>query len=139
MLEITPFFRIDPNELELNYVRSSGPGGQNVNKVNSKCQLRWNALQSTSIPSHFRDRVLEKLRPRLTSEGDLLLSCDRHRDQRRNRDECLEKLRTILVEAMANPRKRKATHPTRGSLKRREGAKKAHSEKKSLRGRVRDS
>jgi ribosome-associated protein len=139
MLVISPFFRIPWHEIELRYVRSSGPGGQNVNKVNSKCQLRWNALSSTSLPSHFRERVLEKLSGQLTLEGDLLVSCDSHRDQGRNREVCLERLRQILVEAMALPKRRKATQPTQGSQRRREASKRACSRKKSLRGKVRDS
>ncbi len=134
---ISPFFQISPHELELSYVRSSGPGGQNVNKVNSKCQLRWNALASSSIPTHLRDRVLIKLQPRLTRDGDLLISSDVYRDQGRNREECLEKFRLILVEAISIPKKRKPTKPTRGSQKRRVGSKSAHSQKKSLRGKVR--
>lgn len=138
MLVISPFFRIPLHEIELSYVRSSGPGGQNVNKVNSKCQLRWNALSSPSIPSHFRDRVLEKIRGRLTTEGDILLASDSYRDQGRNREDCLEKLRQILADAIAVPKKRKATKPTHGSQKRREGSKRVHSQKKSLRGKVRD-
>ncbi len=136
-LIISPFFRIPLHELELSYVRSSGPGGQNVNKVNSKCQLRWNALSSPSIPSHFRERVIQKIGSRLTTEGDLIVTSDLHRDQGRNRDDCLEKLRSILADAIVLPKKRKATKPTHGSQKRREGSKRVHSQKKSLRGKVR--
>jgi ribosome-associated protein len=136
-LVISPFFRIPLHELELSYVRSSGPGGQNVNKVSSKCQLRWNAIGSPSIPSHFRERVLQKIGPRLTTEGDLIVSSDLHRDQGRNREDCLEKLRCILAEAIVVPKMRKATKPTHGSQKRREGSKRVHSQKKRLRGRVR--
>jgi len=137
MLVITPFFRIPLREIELSYVRSSGPGGQNVNKVNSKCQLRWNLLASPSIPIMFRDRVIEKLRSRLTAEGEILLSSDSHRDQSRNREECLEKLRQLLLEASAPSKTRKATRPTKSSQRRREGAKRVNSEKKSMRGKVR--
>jgi len=136
-LVISPFFRIPLAELELSYVRSSGPGGQNVNKVSSKCQLRWNALASAAIPAHLRDRVLAKIGSRLTNDGSLIVSSDLHRDQGRNREDCLEKLREILAGAIVVPKSRKATRPTRGSQRRREGSKRAHSQKKSLRGKVR--
>ena len=131
-------FLITENELELRYVRSSGPGGQNVNKVSSKCQLRWNAIASACIPTHLRDRVLAKLAPRLTSEGDLLISSDVYRDQARNREECLIKLSGILAEAITLPKRRKATRPTRSSQRKREGSKRLHGQKKGLRGRVRE-
>lgn len=131
-------FLITDNELELRYVRSSGPGGQNVNKVSSKCQLRWNAIQSACIPAHLRERVMAKLAPRLTGEGDLLISSDVYRDQARNREECLAKLSEILTAAVMIPKRRKATRPTRSSQRKREGSKRLHGQKKGLRGRVRE-
>jgi ribosome-associated protein len=130
---------IPASEIELTYVRSSGPGGQNVNKVSSKCQLRWNAFQSLSLPPHLRERVLARLASRLTASGDLVLSSDQFRDQGRNRDECIAKLHAILAQAATVPKVRKATRPTRSSQRRREASKKRHGEKKGLRGRVRES
>lgn len=123
-------------ELDLTYVRSSGPGGQNVNKVSSKCQLRWNAMESGSLPPHLRERILGKLSSRLTADGDLIITSDQYRDQGRNREECIAKLHAILAQAATVPKARKATRPTRSSQRRREESKKRHGEKKGLRGRV---
>ncbi len=136
MLTITRSFQIPDSEIELQYVRSSGPGGQNVNKVSSKCQLRWNVLQSPSIPAFHRERLIERLRPRLTRDGDILLSSDTYRDQGRNREECLAKLKSLLVAALHVPKARKETEPTRSSQRKRVQSKRRKSEKKGLRGRV---
>ena len=129
---------IAPSEIECTYVRSSGPGGQNVNKVSSKCQLRWNALASVSLPPAVHQRVLTKLANRLTTDGSLIITSDRYRDQRRNRDDCLDKLHSLIAEAALKPKARKATRPTRASQRKRETTKKEHGKKKGLRGRVRD-
>jgi ribosome-associated protein len=138
MVFISGDFQIPPAELELTYVRSSGPGGQNVNKVNSKCQLRWNALHSPSIPAHVRDRVLAKLASKLTQDGDLLVSSDVYRDQGRNREDCLAKLKALLIEALHVPKRRKPTRATRSSQRKRVDSKRKHSQTKGMRGRVRD-
>jgi ribosome-associated protein len=138
MLTISRSFQIPDSEIELSYVRSSGPGGQNVNKVSSKCQLRWNAVRSPSVPAFHRERLLERLRPRLTREGDVLLSSDTYRDQGRNREECLEKLRALLIAALHVPKARKETEPTRSSQRKRVNSKRKQSEKKGRRGRVSD-
>lgn len=97
ILEITPQIRIPFSEIEFSYARSSGPGGQNVNKVNSKAVLRWNLLRSPSLGAEIRECLLRKLRERLNYEGELLIMSDRFRDQKRNREDCLEKLRECLV------------------------------------------
>jgi len=137
MLQIQSTISIPESEFELTYVRSSGPGGQNVNKVSSKCQLRWNLLRSPSIPAHIKERVLAKLASRLTSEGELLITSDLHRDQGRNREECLVKLKTLLVEALHVPKKRKPTRATKSSQRKRIDSKRKRSEIKGMRGRVR--
>lgn len=137
MLQITHSIAIPDSEFELTYVRSSGPGGQNVNKVSSKCQLRWNAAESPSIPAHLKERVLAKLATRLTTEGDLLLSSDSYRDQGRNREDCLAKLKAILIEALHVPKKRKPTRATKSSQRKRVDSKRKRSEIKGMRGRVR--
>ena len=137
LLQITHFIFIPDSELELTYVRSSGPGGQNVNKVSSKCQLRWNAVRSPSLPAHLRERVLAKLAPRLTAEGEILIASDSHRDQGRNREECLAKLKSLLVDALHVPKKRKPTRATKSSQRKRVESKRKRSEIKGMRGRVR--
>ncbi len=132
-LEINSRFRIPLSEFEFAFVRSSGPGGQNVNKVNSKAQLRWRPIDSQSIPEDLRFRVLSKLQPQLTVDGDLLVVSQLYRDQPRNREDCLEKLKAILQSALVVVKARKKSKPSRASNARRLKAKKIGSEKKMQR------
>ncbi len=117
-------------ELDFEFVRSSGPGGQNVNKVNSKAQLRWDALDSEALPPSVKERLIASFGGRLTKEGELLFSSDRYRDQQRNKEDCLEKLREILLSVAEAPKPRKKTKPTRGSQERRHKTKKIRGETK---------
>lgn len=117
-------------EFEFSFARSSGPGGQNVNKVNSKAWLRWPVMTSPSLPQAVRERLLAKHGNRITAEGDLLLASQRYRDQGRNIDDCLEKLRAMLAEAASPPLRRKKTKPSRGSIQRRLEGKREKSRKK---------
>jgi ribosome-associated protein len=126
------------SEIEFTYVRSSGPGGQNVNKVNSKAVLRWNAVGSPSLYEPLRTRMLTRLSSKLTVEGEIVLSSDVYRDQTRNYEDCLEKFKQMLIEATHLPKARKKTKPSYGSKKRAENSKKLHSQKKSLRKRSYD-
>lgn len=125
------------HELEFSFVRSSGPGGQNVNKVNSKAVLRWNILGSPSLPILMRTRILTKLASRITADGDLILTSDRFRDQKMNKDDCIEKLAELLEGATHLPKPRKATKPTRSAKRRTLDKKGRDAQKKKLRGRVR--
>lgn len=125
--------RIPLSELKITYSRSSGPGGQNVNKVNSKALLRWNLIQSPSLAPELRDRLLARLRGRLNHEGELLIASDRFRDQARNRDDCIEKLHEILAAASFVPKTRKKSKPSRSSIRRAKESKSRHSAKKFLR------
>ncbi len=125
------------HELEFSFVRSSGPGGQNVNKVNSKAVLRWRIIDSTALPILSRGRILSKLGPRLTTEGDLLITSDIHRDQKMNKDECIKKLVELLEWASHLPKARKATKPTRGAKRRTLEGKGREGKKKKLRSKVR--
>jgi ribosome-associated protein len=124
MLEINQRLRIPEQELGWSYVRSSGPGGQNVNKVASKAVLRWDVANSPSVPNYVKARLMSQQANRTTTEGVLILTSQQHRDQERNRQDCLEKLRAILLQAIAIPKKRRPTRPTRGSQERRLQAKK---------------
>jgi ribosome-associated protein len=132
-----PKISVPQDELNFTYVRSSGAGGQNVNKVNSKAVLRWNAVSSRALFGGVRERFLQTYGSRLTSEGDLLITSDRHRDQGRNAADCMEKLRDMLNAIATPPKRRKATKPTFGSKMRRLKSKSVNSEKKQNR-RVRD-
>jgi ribosome-associated protein len=133
MLIVTPEIRIPLSEFECTYVRSSGPGGQNVNKVNSKCVLRWDVRSTPSLREPVRARFMATYATRLTKEGELLLTSDSYRDQKRNFNDCLEKLAAMLKAVARPPKIRAKTKPTRGSERRREAGKKAHSEKKAQR------
>lgn len=138
MLEVNPRIRIPLTEFEFSFSRSSGPGGQNVNKVNSKATLRWRLMESSSLPLDVRSRFTATFGSRLTAEGELVLTSDRYRDQPRNADDCLEKLREMLLAVAEPPRPRKATKPTKVSKRRRADAKRQRGEVKRNRGRVRD-
>ncbi|MGL4551692.1 MAG: alternative ribosome rescue aminoacyl-tRNA hydrolase ArfB [Gemmataceae bacterium] len=118
-------FEIPDDELAWTFARSGGPGGQNVNKVNSRAILHWRLAANASLPPHVRDRIRALERNRLTTEGELVIQSQTHRTQERNREACLQRLADIVRRAATVPRARKATKPTRGSQVRRMEAKKA--------------
>jgi len=119
MLEIASQFRIPDDELHWTFVRSGGPGGQNVNKVASKAVMRWNLTTSPSLPNEVKDRLHVQQRGRITVEGELIVTSQRYRDQERNKNDCLEKLRSMILQASVTPRPRKPSKPSRGSRERR--------------------
>jgi ribosome-associated protein len=133
MLRVPPNIEIPDDELKFTFVRSSGPGGQNVNKVNSKAALRWNVFASTGLPDAVRARFLERFQNRLTAEGDLVIVSQRFRDQQRNEEDCLEKLHAMLAAVARPPLRRKKTRPTKASIERRKEQKRKTSAKKGLR------
>jgi ribosome-associated protein len=136
---MAPVTAFDPDrelplrEISFQFVRSSGAGGQNVNKVASKAVLRWDVAHSPSLPDDMRARFVAQNRRRITAEGELVLSSQRFRDQSRNVADCLEKLRALLRTASAVPKPRRETRPTRGSRTRRLEAKRRKARTKSLR------
>jgi ribosome-associated protein len=133
ILTVSARVQIPIREFEISFARSSGPGGQNVNKVNSKATLRWRATQSASLPEDVRERFVQRYAARLTTEGDLLIASQRFRDAGRNVADCLEKLRAMLAEVAIPPKRRKATKPSRGSVRRRLETKRRQSDKKQSR------
>ena len=131
--------RIPLREIGFRYVRSSGPGGQNVNKVASKAELRWPIGASEALPHDVRERFLGRYGARVNVDGELVLTCDRHRDRERNREDCLERLRTMLASVAEPPKRRKRTRPGRAAVERRLEEKRARGAiKKERRLRDRD-
>ncbi len=124
---------IPREELDVTFARSSGPGGQNVNKVNSKVLMRWSPATSGSLPEAVRTRFLSKFASRLTATGDLVLTSQKYRDQHRNIDDCLSKLDQMIAAVALPPTPRRPTKPTRATLRRRAEAKSAQSNKKEQR------
>jgi len=138
MIQVTSTISINEREIGETFIRSSGPGGQNVNKVSSKAVLRFDVRGSTALPERVRQRALTQLGSRLTSDGVLILQCSTSRDQSRNRAEVLERLRDLLVAATIAPRRRRPTRPSRGAVERRITAKKQRGSLKRERTRADD-
>lgn len=120
-------------EIEIRFVRSSGPGGQNVNKVSTKAELRWPVARSRSLPAEVRERFLERFGGRISRDGVLVLRSQRYRDRGRNAAECVERLGRMLEEAARPPRPRRPTTPSRAARERRLAEKRRRSEVKRTR------
>lgn len=129
--------RIREDEIEWQFSRSSGPGGQNVNKVSSKATLRWSPKQSELSPMMLQ-RLMVLGQHWLTQEGEILISSQQHRQQLMNMDECRDKLRSLLRAAAYRPKRRIKTKPTRGAKERRLLDKRQRSERKERRKRLED-
>ncbi len=125
---------VPQEELQWSFARSGGPGGQNVNKVSSKAVLRWNVLHTAVLPESVRQRLMAQRKNDITSEGDLLITSQRHRDQEANKQDCLAKLAAILEQAEFVPRPRRPTRATRASMERRIQEKKKRAQIKLGRG-----
>ena len=123
MLQITPELAIPDSELVERFVRSAGPGGQNVNKGSTAVELRFDVARSPSLPEAVRARLLARRDRRLTDDGVLVLSAQRFRTQERNREDARERLGALIAAATVAPKKRIATRPTKGAKERRLGAK----------------
>ena len=114
-MDITAHLHIPDGELAWSYARSGGPGGQNVNKVASKAVLRWYLAANATLPDEVKARLRTQQKGRITTAGQLVLTSERFRDQERNRRDCLEKLRQMVLQAAVRPRPRRPTKPSRGS------------------------
>lgn len=133
MLVINRSISVPDDELVFSFSRSSGPGGQNVNKVNTKATLRWQVGETTSLPDAIKQRFIRQQTHRINQLGELIVSSQRYREQLRNRHDCLEKLRVMLVESLHVPKVRKKKRISNSAKRRRLQDKRQQSEKKQAR------
>jgi len=133
MIRVTDSISIDESEIEESFVRSSGPGGQNVNKLSTAVQLRFDVRRSPSLPNDVAIRLMRLAGKRMTKDGVLVLIAQTHRTQERNRAEAMERLVALIQEASIRPTVRRATKPTKASKERRIEGKKRRSSIKGLR------
>jgi ribosome-associated protein len=132
----TPLFRISPNEISFEFFRSSGPGGQNVNKVATAVRLRFDVRRSPSLTPDVKERLLRLAANRATDDGVLMIEARRFRTQERNRQDAIQRLMGWIERACQTPRQRRATRPTAASRQRRLEAKKRQGAAKRRRGAV---
>jgi ribosome-associated protein len=132
-MEILPALTVPDEELHFGFARSGGPGGQNVNKVASKAVLHWNLAGNTSLPTEVKDRLRSQQANRLTTEGELVIQSQRFRDQAKNVEDCLAKLREMVLRALHVPQPRKATRPSRAAKARRLATKRQQAQRKERR------
>ena len=132
MVEITPSLQIDERELQIDFVRASGPGGQNVNKVSTAVQLRFD-LNASSLPEEVKGRLTRLAGNRITSDGILLIEAKRFRTQEHNREDAIQRFVELVRKALIPPKPRKRTKPTAASKAKRLKEKKARGNIKRLR------
>ena len=136
MIQVTPTIAIDENEIQQEFMRASGPGGQKVNKVATAVQLRVDVSNSPSLPDEVRERLLSLTRRRITKEGVLIIDARRFRTQGANRQEAMERLVELIRKAAQKRRIRRKTRPTLGSKMRRLEAKRRRAQSKRLRSQI---
>lgn len=124
---------LNADEIKITFIRSPGPGGQNVNKIATAVLLRFNITHSILLPDDMRTRLLTLIGKRLTAHGDILIKATRYRTQERNKQDALDRLQVLLNQAAVAPKKRKKTKPTFTSKQQRLNTKKIHGKIKSLR------
>jgi ribosome-associated protein len=135
MIEVSPQLSLDEAELEFSFIRASGPGGQNVNKVSSAVQMRFDARRSPSLPDAVSARLQRLAGARLTQDGVIVITANRFRTQERNKADAIERLAELIRRAEPSPVKRKPTKPTKASREKRLQTKARRSNVKAMRGR----
>ncbi len=133
MIEISPNVKINENEIQFNFIRGSGPGGQNINKVASSVQLRFDVRNSTSLDPEIKQRLIKLAGNRINDQGVLIIDAKRFRTQEQNRFDATLRLIDLIRKATITPKKRKATHPSVTAKAARRDEKRKHSETKRLR------
>ncbi|MCA9074227.1 MAG: aminoacyl-tRNA hydrolase [Planctomycetaceae bacterium] len=132
-IQVTDAIRIPRSELTFQFSRSGGPGGQNVNKVNSRVQLRWNIEDTAALPEDVFRRLNTLNRRRINADGELIITSQRYRDQPKNIEDCIVKLTELVAAAAEKPKRRRPTKPSAGARRRRLQAKRERSERKQTR------
>ena len=133
MIEITPTFQIDERELQFDFIRSAGPGGQNVNKVATAVQLRFDIANSTSLASDTKGRLIQFAGKRVNADGVLILEAKRFRTQEQNREDALQRFAELIRRALISPKTRRKTKPSAASKEKRLKGKKIKGEIKKIR------
>lgn len=137
MIQITEHIALNDDEIEESFIRSSGPGGQNVNKTSTGVQLRFNAAASPGLTDYVRTRLLALAGSRATADGVIIITATKHRSQLANREEALARLVALIRQAMVRPKYRRPTRPSKASKERRLEGKKQRGDVKKNRGPVR--
>ncbi len=133
MIEITPSLKISESELQIDFTRASGPGGQNVNKVATAVQLRFDVRASSALPEEVKARLIHLAGKRITSEGVLLIEAKRFRTQEQNREDAIQRFVELVRKSLVKPKARKRTKPTQVSKEERLKEKKKRGEIKKMR------
>lgn len=138
MIEVTPDITLQDGEIELDFIRATGPGGQNINKVASAVQLRFDVVNSTSLPQQVRERLFKTARNRISSDGILIIEAKRYRSQERNRQDAIDRFIKMVKAATEEPKPRKPTKPSAEAKRSRLENKRRRGEKKRLRKSIPD-